>query len=219
MLTVKIKKLNDKAVLPQWNNRSAGCDLSSTEDYILKPGERKLFKTGLSIAIPIGFYGRVAPRSGLAYKNGLDVLAGVIDEDYRGDVGVILINLGQEDKSIAAGDKIAQLIFEVYARADFVEVDNLDETDRGAGGYGSTDKVSAKFNIPPSVPLNEVEDYSFKLGRQTTIDDIVKDPKIVISLKSYFRNFQGEIYSYTENGKTGVCIVDSAGTIQVKYQL
>ena len=135
-MKVKIKKLNDKAVMPQWNNRSAGCDLSSTEDYTLMPGERKLFKTGLSVAIPSGFYGRVAPRSGLAYKSGIDVLAGVIDEDYRGDVGVILINLGQEDKTIVVGDKIAQLIFEVCARAEFVEVDNLDETGRGADGYG-----------------------------------------------------------------------------------
>lgn len=224
-MNIKVKKLNEKAILPVWNNMSAGCDLSSTEFYILKPGERKLFKTGLSIAIPTGFYGRIAPRSGLAFKNGIDVLAGVIDEDYRGDVGVILINLGQEDKNILVGDKIAQLIFENYTRFGFVETDNLDETDRGDGGYGSTDKISVKFNLPPSVfppsvfPLNESKNYEFKLDRQITIDDIVKDQKIATSLKSYFRNFQGEIYSYTENGRTGACIVDSSGEVQAKYQL
>ena len=217
-MKVKIKKLNDKAVMPQWNNRSAGCDLSSTEDYTLKPGERKLFKTGISIAIPSGFYGRVAPRSGLAYKSGLDVLAGVIDEDYRGDVGVILINLGQEDKSIVAGDKIAQLIFEVCARAEFVEVENLDETDRGAGGYGSTDK-KVKSELLDTFKQVQSE-RKFTLGRQTTIDRIVvKDKHEADSIRSYLGNFQGEIYEYTENGKRGLCIVDSAGTIQVKYQL
>lgn len=140
-MNVKIKKLNDKAIIPQWNNMSAGCDLSATESYILKPGERKLFKTGLSMAIPTGYYGRIAPRSGLAYKHGIDVLAGVVDEDYRGDIGVILINLGQEEKTIEIGDKIAQLIFEVCRRAEFVETDNLDSTERGDGGFGSTDKL------------------------------------------------------------------------------
>ena len=212
-MNVKIKKLNDKAVLPQWNNKSAGCDLSSTEFYTLKPGERRLFKTGLSIAIPNGLYGRVAPRSGLAYKHGIDVMAGVIDEDYRGEIGVILINLGQEDKTIFVGDKIAQLIFENYTRVDFEETDNLDETTRGAGGYGSTDRPVS--TIAPT----SLKPVGFVLGRQTTIDDIVKDEKIAISLKSHFKNFQGEIYSYTEHGKTGVCIIDSDGTIQVKYQL
>ncbi len=138
MQTVKIKKLNEAAVVPVWNNKSAGCDLSSTEFYILKPGERKLFKTGLSIAIPSGLYGRVAPRSGLAYKSGIDVMAGVIDEDYRGEIGVILINLGQEDKTIFVGDKIAQLIFENYTRVEFAEVSDLDDTARGADGFGST---------------------------------------------------------------------------------
>jgi dUTP pyrophosphatase len=217
-MKVKIKKLNDKAVMPQWNNRSAGCDLSSTEDYTLKPGERKLFKTGISVAIPSGFYGRVAPRSGLAYKNGLDVLAGVIDEDYRGDVGVILINLGQEDKGIVAGDKIAQLIFEVCARAEFVEVENLDETDRGAGGYGSTDKKVQNELLDTFKQVQS--ERKFTLGRQTTIDRIVvKDKHEADSIRSYLGNFQGEIYEYTENGKKGLCIVDSAGTIQVKYQL
>jgi dUTP pyrophosphatase len=136
---VKIKKLSDNAIIPTWNHSSAGCDLASTEHYILKPGERKLFKTGLAIAISVGLYGRVAPRSGLALKHGIDVLAGVLDEDYRGPVNVILINLGQEDKIINIGDKIAQLIFENYTRCEFEVVDELDATNRGSGGFGSSD--------------------------------------------------------------------------------
>ena len=141
-MNVKIKKLNDKATVPSYKTpQAAGCDLCSTEFYILKPGERKLFKTGLAMAIPAGVYGRIAPRSGLAFKDGIDVLAGVIDEDYRGDIGVILINHGAVDKNVFSGDAIAQLIFEKYERAtEFSVVDSLDETVRSDGGYGSTDQ-------------------------------------------------------------------------------
>jgi hypothetical protein len=117
-----------------------------------------------------------------------------------------------------AGDKIAQLIFEVCARAEFVEVENLDETDRGAGGYGSTDK-KVKSELLDTFKQVQSE-RKFTLGRQTTIDRIVvKDKHEADSIRSYLGNFQGEIYEYTENGKRGLCIVDSAGTIQVKYQL
>lgn len=132
-------KLTNGAYVPCWNNKSAGCDLSSIEEYTLKPSERKLFKTGVYMSIPTGLYGRIAPRSGLAYKNGIDVMAGVIDEDYRGEIGVILINLGQEDKQIKVGDKIAQMIFEYYVRCEFDIVDELDDTSRSGGGFGSTD--------------------------------------------------------------------------------
>ena len=83
-------------------------------------------------------YGRVAPRSGLAYKKGIDVGAGVIDEDYRGEVGVILFNFGEEDFEVAPGDRIAQLILEKISMVGLKEVDDLDQTDRGAGGFGST---------------------------------------------------------------------------------
>ena len=213
-MRVKIKKLNDKAVMPQWNNRSAGCDLFSTDFYTLKPGERKLFKTGLSVAIPDGLYGRIAPRSGLAYKDGIDVMAGVIDEDYRGEIGVILINLGQVDKSIFVGDKIAQLILENYNRADFYWVDELDETTRGAGGYGSTDNKVVK-QIPASTPTSS----GFVLLGQTTIERIIKDPKEVESVKSYLGNYQGEIYLYEENGKKGLCVVDASGARLIKHPL
>lgn len=142
MVTIPIKKSNELAKTPtRGSNSAAGYDLYSTEEYTLKPLERKLFKTGLSIAIPPGLYGRIAPRSGLAYKDGLDTMAGVIDEDYRGDVGVILINLGSVEKKIVVGDKIAQIIFENYTPATFQETDDLEKTSRGQGGFGSTDKL------------------------------------------------------------------------------
>ncbi len=104
----------------------------------LAPGQRRLFKTGFSIAIPRGLYGRIAPRSGLAYKQGLDVMAGVVDADYRGEVGVILVNLGQEPVTIAQGDRVAQMIIETAHYATLSEVEVLPDTARGAGGFGST---------------------------------------------------------------------------------
>lgn len=101
-------------------------------------GCRALIPTGVSVAISQGWYGRNAPRSGLAWKNGLDVMAGVIDADYRGDVGVVLVNLGGSPFQIRHGDRIAQIIFERCADAEFQTVDVLPDTNRGAGGYGST---------------------------------------------------------------------------------
>jgi len=104
----------------------------------LKPGERKLVKTGISTVIPNNFYGRVAPRSGLAYKHGIDVMAGVIDSDYRGEIGVILINHGDEPFIIKHGDRIAQMIITPYLTLDPVPYQELPDTDRGEGGFGST---------------------------------------------------------------------------------
>lgn len=142
---IAIKKTNPLAVTPtRGSDSAAGYDLYSTEEYTLKPLERKLFKTGLSLAIPTGLYGRIAPRSGLAFKDGIDTLAGVIDEDYRGDVGVILINLGSVDKKVVVGDKIAQIIFEFYNKAEFQEVEDLPVSVRAEGGFGSTDTVKKK---------------------------------------------------------------------------
>jgi dUTP pyrophosphatase len=141
MITVEIKKLNENAKLPAYGSEfAAGADLCSLEDKLLAPGDRHLFKVGLAVAIPPGVYGRIAPRSGLAFKQGVDVLAGVIDEDYRGELGVILINHGSEHFAVKAGDKIAQIIFERYSRAGFVTTNELSSTVRGEGGYGSTGK-------------------------------------------------------------------------------
>lgn len=141
MITVEIKKLNEAAKLPTYGTEfAAGADLYSLEEKVLVPGARHLFKVGLAVAIPSGVYGRIAPRSGLAFKQGVDVLAGVIDEDYRGELGVILINHNPEQIKISVGDKIAQIIFEQYSRAKFVVTDKLSDTVRGEGGYGSTGK-------------------------------------------------------------------------------
>lgn len=141
MVTIPIKKLNELAKTPtRGSAEAAGYDLYSTENYVLKPLERKLFKTGVSVAIPEGLYGRIAPRSGLAYKDGIGTMAGVIDADYRGEVGVILINQGQADKEFKAGDKIAQIIFEYYAVATFSDTTELPQSVRSEGGFGSTDK-------------------------------------------------------------------------------
>lgn len=157
-MNLKIKKLSDKAIIPsRANNGDAGLDLYSTEDYILRPLERHLFKTDISMEIPEGYYGRIADRSGNAYKKGLHCLAGVIDEIFRGNIGVVLINLnhkpyreyngdGQdlgfqpigEDVEIKAGDKIAQIVLEKYYIFPVVEVDKLNETVRGEKGYGSS---------------------------------------------------------------------------------
>ncbi len=95
-------------------------------------------RTGLAVAIPPGFYGRIAPRSGLAAKNGLDVLAGVIDSDYRGEICVLLYNTGDNQIDLPAGSKISQLIVEQIITPDAVWASDLDETARGAGGFGST---------------------------------------------------------------------------------
>lgn len=104
----------------------------------LKPGERKLVKTGVHVVIPDNYYGRIAPRSGLAYKHGIDVMAGVIDSDYRGEIGVILINHGDEPFIIKHGDRIAQMILTPYLTLDPTPYEELPETERGAGGFGST---------------------------------------------------------------------------------
>lgn len=141
--TVKVKKLHPNAKIPTRAHKGdAGADLCALEKGCLLAGERMLVDTGISVEIPVGWYGRVAPRSGLAVKNGIDVLAGVIDAPYRGPVKVCLINLSSgytaHDFRWEAGDRIAQLIVERCADAIFEEVADLDQTARADGGFGST---------------------------------------------------------------------------------
>ena len=123
-------------------NLSAGVDLRANIDaeIVLKPLERKLVKTGLFMALPKGYEAQVRPRSGLAYKNGITVLnsPGTIDADYRGEIGVILVNLSQADFIIQDGERIAQLIIAKHEQANFKIVDVLSDTERGTGGFGST---------------------------------------------------------------------------------
>jgi len=121
---------------------AAGMDLRANieKEIILKPLERAIIKTGLFIALPIGFEAQVRPRSGLAAKKGITVLnsPGTVDADYRGEIGVILVNLSNDDFIVNDGERIAQLIIAKHERANWVEVSLLDETARGAGGFGST---------------------------------------------------------------------------------
>lgn len=141
---MKINIINKSAhALPSYETiASAGMDLRAniTESIILKPLERALVKTGLFIELPIGIEAQVRPRSGLAYKNGVTVLnsPGTIDADYRGEIGVILVNLSAVDFEIQNGERIAQLVIAQHQRADWNEVETLSETHRGAGGFGST---------------------------------------------------------------------------------
>lgn len=141
---MKIKVVNNsKNALPvQATSGSAGMDLRAMLDkpVELLPGQRMLIPTGLHIAIPIGYEAMIRPRSGLALKHGVTCLntPGCIDSDYRGDVGVILINLGQEVFVINPGDRIAQMTITNYEQVDWELVNNLDKTERGEGGFGST---------------------------------------------------------------------------------
>jgi len=141
---MKINIINQsKHELPNYETiASAGMDLRAnlSEPVLLKPLERAIIKTGLFMALPVGFEAQVRPRSGLAAKKGITVLnaPGTIDADYRGEIGVILVNLSNEAFIINDGERIAQMIIAQHERADWNEVTKLDETDRGAGGFGST---------------------------------------------------------------------------------
>ena len=141
---MKIKVVNrGHQPLPVYaTEQSAGMDLRAnlSEPVLLRPLERRLIPTGLHIALPAGYEAQVRPRSGLALKHGLTVLnaPGTIDADYRGEVGVVLINLSQEDFTVNDGERIAQLVIARHEQAEFVEVEALDETERGSGGYGHT---------------------------------------------------------------------------------
>lgn len=138
-MNIEIKLLTHSATLPtRANNGDAGYDLYSVEQTYLRPGERAMVKTGISVAIPLGYYGRVAPRSGLAVKHGIDVMAGVVDSTYRGEVCVVLINLGKDPIDIPSGTRIAQLIIEACYSAEWQVVDKLSDTARGSGGFGSS---------------------------------------------------------------------------------
>lgn len=140
MLDIAIQRLDHEAVIPSQAKASdAGYDLHAMERYELGPHEREMFRTGIAVAIPEGYVGYIKPRSGLAARRGLDVLGGVIDAGYRGEVGVILHNTDPHDTiHVDKGDRIAQLVIQPVASVDFTEVLQLPESDRGAGGFGST---------------------------------------------------------------------------------
>ena len=141
---IQIKVVNTgRQPLPQYATpQSAGMDLRAniTEAVTLKPLERHLFPTGLRISLPEGYEAQVRPRSGLALKHGITVLntPGTIDADYRGEIGVVLVNVSNEPFTIEPGERIAQMVIAKHEQADFVIVEELDETERGEGGYGHT---------------------------------------------------------------------------------
>lgn len=143
---MKIKIINkSKHALPSYATpASAGMDLRANLDspVVLKSLERTLVPTGLFLELPVGFEAQIRPRSGLAFKNGLTVLnsPGTIDADYRGEVKVILVNLSKEDFTINDGERIAQMIIAKHEQAEWIQVEELLETERGTGGFGSTGK-------------------------------------------------------------------------------
>ena len=138
-MQIKFKKSSELAKMPTQNTSTdAWYDLFSTENYVLRPWERKLIKTNISCAIDHWYYGRIAPRSGLAYKHGIDTLAWVIDAWYRWDIGVILINFGTDDFKIKIWDKIAQFIIEKCHYVERIEVNDLDKTERNEWWFWSS---------------------------------------------------------------------------------
>ncbi len=143
MIEIKLSRLphGEALPLPRYASEDAvGLDVTAAEEMLLQPGERHAVATGFAIEIPRGYEVQVRPRSGLAMKHGITCLntPGTIDSDYRGEVKVILINLGQEPFEIRRGERIAQLVPAPVLRADFVEASELSDTERGSGGFGST---------------------------------------------------------------------------------
>ena len=142
MIKVKVVNRGHQQLPAYATPQSAGMDLRANldEPVTLHPLERRLIPTGLHIALPEGYEAQVRPRSGLALKHGLTVLntPGTIDADYRGEIGVVLINLSQQDFVVNDGERIAQMVIAQHEQADFVVVEELDQTERGEGGYGHT---------------------------------------------------------------------------------
>ena len=144
MLKIKIQKINELAKLPKsMTEHAAGYDLYSCneEDMVIKSGEVVLIPTGIAISLPAGFEAQIRPRSGLAIKHQIGVLnsPGTIDADYRGEIKIILFNFGKDDFVVAPHTRIAQMVIARYESIDFIITDQLDDTDRGSGGFGHTE--------------------------------------------------------------------------------
>lgn len=140
-MKIKIEKLNPNAKMPVFAHKGdAGADLFTTEEIILKPGERKIAPTGLKMEIPDGYVGLVWDKSGVSNKKGIKTLGGVLDSIYRGEILIGLVNIGSEEQKFDVGDKIAQMIIQKYEEPEFVEEKIESETERGTGVFGSTGK-------------------------------------------------------------------------------
>lgn len=139
MIKVKVKKLKKDAIIPRYAHKGdAGMDLFSTENYIVPVGKRQLVSTGIAIELPEGYFASIRGKSGLAYKRGISILGGVIEWTYRGEYGVIILNTGNEDFEIRAGDQVAQVVISPVASVELEDIEELSDTDRGDGGFGST---------------------------------------------------------------------------------
>lgn len=180
MINISITKITENAHLPTHGSPfAAGYDLYTTEKITLEPGKQHAFKTGIAMAIPIGLYGRVAPRSGLAYKHGIDVLAGVIDSDYRGEIMVILINHGKESITLpivkdGKETPIAQIIFENYTHATFSQSSELPDSVRGTTGFGASDSRTPRQQTDAKT-LEELHREKINISHQKTYSQIVKE--------------------------------------------
>jgi dUTP pyrophosphatase len=142
-MNIGIKKLKDSAILPEYQTtQAAGMDLHACidEPVTLAPMERKMIPTGLAIALPVGYEAQIRARSGMSIKHGITMVNGIgtIDADYRGEIGVLVVNLGQESFTIEPDMRIAQMVITTYETAVWQLADELDETERGVGGFGST---------------------------------------------------------------------------------
>jgi dUTP pyrophosphatase len=138
-INIKCKKLLDSASIPtRAYEHDAGWDLYSSERSLVIPSKRRIISTSISLAIPDGYVGLIWPRSGLAVKRGIDVFAGVIDSGYRGEIKVCLYNSSETSVEISKGDRIAQIIFHKLPQTEMLEVDSLDDSIRGDGGFGSS---------------------------------------------------------------------------------
>jgi len=138
-MEIKVKRIDKELELPDFaHENDAAIDLRSSESGVLEPNEKKIFKTGLAFAIPKGYAGLIWDRSGLAAKHSIHTMAGVIDAGYRGEVGVVMINLGKEAFTVEKGMRIAQMLFHPILNVKLQESEELDDTTRGDGGFGST---------------------------------------------------------------------------------
>jgi dUTP pyrophosphatase len=143
MVDVKIEKVHKDAIIPTYSHHDdACCDLYIVEDYVLHAGTRLLLRTGIAIEIPTGFEVQIRPRSGLALKHGISIVnaPGTVDAQYRNEIRILAINLGDKDVALRKGDRCAQMCIKPVFKMDFEEVDKLNPSDRGLGGWGSTGK-------------------------------------------------------------------------------
>ena len=233
MKKVSIKKINNKAIIPTRGSTGApGYDIYSTEFYVLKPGEKKVFNTGLSMTIPTGMYGRFLPSGGTGYKKGVGVLTSVVDEDFRGELEIVLINLSKENYSVLVGDKIAQIIFEEYDVVDFVEeliqpdvskLENLPSLTPDIGNNIMNTQINptipTNFQMQPEIPRSLLEqNKNLVVKNPTTLDKFYGENSVspIIKksyMKTHFSQFKGELHEFEENGLKGLCIVDASGSM------